>query len=168
MSEITTPRDLFLHELGDILWVEEKLESEVLPQLMEEAQDPELKKGLEAHLRATRGHVENLEQVFEKLGEEPKTEECVGFMGLRKEHDELSRETAFELVDLVVTGAAARTEHYEVAAYDGLIAMARGLDEKDVIPLLESNVKEDRETLHEIEKIARHLSKERAKETTGA
>lgn len=168
MSDITTPRDLFLHELGDILWVEEKLENEVLPQLIEEAQDPDLKKGLEAHLRATRGHVENLEQAFEKLGETPQAEECIGFMGLRKEHDELSKETAFELVDLVVTGAAARTEHYEVAAYDGLIAMARGLDEKDVVPLLESNAKEDRETLHEIEKIARHLSKEHVKATAGS
>ena len=168
MSDITTPRELFLHELGDILWVEEKLEGEVLPQLMEEAQNPELKKGLEAHLQATRGHVENLEQAFEKLGEEPRAEECIGFIGLRKEHDQLSEETSLELVDFVVAGAAARTEHYEVAAYDSLIAMARGLGEKDVIPLLEANVKEDRETLHEIEKLTRHLSRERVQELTGS
>jgi ferritin-like metal-binding protein YciE len=168
MSDISTPRDLFLHELGDILWVEEKLENEVLPQLMEEAQDPELKKGLEAHLQTTRGHVENLEQAFEKLGETPQAEECIGFVGLRREHDQLSQQTPLELADFIVAGAAARTEHYEVAAYDSLIAMARGLDEKDVIPLLESNVKEDRETLHEIEKVTRHLSKERVKEIAGS
>jgi ferritin-like metal-binding protein YciE len=168
MSDITTPRELFLHELGDILWVEDKLESEVLPQLMEEAQSPELRNGLEAHLRATRGHVENVEQAFEKLGEEPQAEECIGFMGLRKEHDQLAKETSFGLVDFVVAGAAARTEHYEIAAYDSLIAMARGLGEKDVIPLLEANVKEDRETLHEIEKLTRHLSRERVKELAGS
>ena len=33
MADITTPRDLFLHELGDILYVEQKLTEEVLPKL---------------------------------------------------------------------------------------------------------------------------------------
>ena len=164
MSDISTPRDLFLHELGDILWVEEKLEQEVLPKLMEEVQDAELRKGLEKHLRQTRGHVENLEQVFEKLGEEPTTEECIGFVGLKKEHDKLVEESSTELIDLVDAGAAARTEHYEIAAYEGLIAMARGLDEKDVIPLLESNMKEEKEALREVESAAKRISKERVKE----
>jgi ferritin-like metal-binding protein YciE len=31
MPEITTARDLFLHELGDILYVERKLAEETLP-----------------------------------------------------------------------------------------------------------------------------------------
>jgi ferritin-like metal-binding protein YciE len=39
MAEITTPRDLFLHELGDILYVERKLVNEVLPKLIGEVQD---------------------------------------------------------------------------------------------------------------------------------
>ena len=164
MSEITTPRDLFLHELGDILWVEEKLEQEVLPNLMGEVRDDELRKALEKHLRETRGHVENLEQVFEKLGEEVKTEECVGFMGLKDEHDQLVEESSDVLIDLVDAGAAARTEHYEIAAYEGLIALARGLDEKDVVPLLESNLKEDKEALREVESAAKRMAREHVKE----
>ena len=32
MSEITNPRELFLHELGDILYVEQNLVEEALPQ----------------------------------------------------------------------------------------------------------------------------------------
>lgn len=165
MSEITSPRDLFLHELGDILWVEEKLEQEVLPKLMEEVKDEELRKGLEKHLRETRGHIENLEEVFEKLGEEVETEECVGFMGLKKEHDQLVEESSEELIDLVDASAAARTEHYEIAAYESLIALARGLDEKDVIPLLESNLKEEKEALREVESAAKRVSKDLVKET---
>ena len=43
MSEITTPRDLFLHELGDILYVERALADEALPQLIGEVQDDELR-----------------------------------------------------------------------------------------------------------------------------
>ncbi len=168
MSEITTPRELFLHELADILYVEEQLEQEVLPQLIGEAQNPELRKGLEKHLTETRSHVENVEQVFEQLGEEPKREECPGFDGLKKEHDQLAAETARELIDLVVTGAVARTEHYEITAYESLTIMARALGERDVIELLEKNQKDDKETLRQIESLARELSKEQVKEMSGA
>jgi len=47
MPEITTPRDLFLHELGDILYVERKLAEETLPKLIEEVQDEEFARELE-------------------------------------------------------------------------------------------------------------------------
>lgn len=168
MSEINTPRELFLHELGDILYVEEQLEQEVLPQLIGEAQNAELRKGLEKHLTETRSHVENVEQAFEKLGEEPKREECPGFDGLKEEHDQLAAETAPELIDLVVTGAVARTEHYEITAYESLMMMARALGERDVIELLEKNQKDDKETLRQTESIARELSKEQAKAMSDA
>ena len=39
MSEITNPRELFLHELGDILYVERNLVEEALPKLIDEVQD---------------------------------------------------------------------------------------------------------------------------------
>src|SRR5919202_1048096 len=160
MSELTTPRDLFLHELGDILYVEEKLEQEVIPTLLAEVQDDEFKKGLEKHLEQTRQHVENVEEVFSKLGEERQVEECIGFEGLKKEHDQLVEEATTDLIDLVDAGAVARTEHYEIAAYESLIAMARALDEKDVIELFESNLKDEKETLREVESIAKRVGKE--------
>ncbi|MBA2616057.1 MAG: ferritin-like domain-containing protein [Actinobacteria bacterium] len=168
MSEITTPRDLFLHELGDILYVEEKLEQEVLPKLMDEVKSTEFRKGLEKHLRETRTHVENLEQVFELLGEEIQKEECVGFEGLKKEHDQLVEESSEDLIDLVDAGAVARTEHYEIAAYEGLITMARALGERDVIELFEKNLKDEKETLREVESLAKELTKASAKEMSEA
>ena len=160
MSEITTPRDLFLHELGDILYVEEQLESEVLPKIMGEVQNEELRKGLEKHLEQTRQHVENVEQVFEQLGEEPEREECIGFVGLKTEHDQLAGEASPELIDLVATGAVSRTEHYEIAAYEGLITMARALGEREAVDLLEQNLKDDKETARQVESLAKQLSKE--------
>ena len=101
MPEITNPRELFLHELGDILYVEQKLADEVLPKLIGEVTDGEFRDGLEGHLRETRGHVENVKQVFAELGETPKAEPCLGFEGLKKEHDKLKSETSRELIDSV-------------------------------------------------------------------
>ena len=163
MAEIATPRELFLHELGDILYVERKLSDQVLPKLIGEVQDDELKKGLESHLEQTRQHVTNVEQVFDSLGEEPQAEKCVGFEGLKKEHDQLLEESGPDLVDLVDTGAAARTEHYEIAAYEGLIPMARALEEREAVGLLEENLKQEKEALREVESVAKRLSKEHAK-----
>ena len=111
MPDITTPRDLFLHELGDILYSEKKLTGEVLPKLIDEGQDPDFRKGLERHLELTNGHVTNLEQIFDSMGEQSETEKCLGFEGLKKEHDEMISEVSEDLVDMVDAAAAARTEH---------------------------------------------------------
>jgi ferritin-like metal-binding protein YciE len=160
MAEITTPRELFLHELGDILYVEEKLAQEVLPKLINEVQHDEFRTALENHLEETRGHIENVEQVFSTLGESPKAEQCVGFEGLKQEKEELTGKVSEMLVDSVNAGAAARTEHYEIAAYEGLITMARALGEREAVDLLEQNLKDDKETARQIESLAKQLSKE--------
>lgn len=160
MPEITTPRDLFLHELGDILYVEQKLTAEVLPKLLQEVQDPDFRKGLERHLDQTRGHITNLEQIFDSMGEQSETEKCLGFEGLKAEHDEMTSEVSESLIDLVDAGAAARTEHYEIAAYNGLIEMARALGESEAVGLLEENLKEEREALREVESVAKKLRDE--------
>jgi ferritin-like metal-binding protein YciE len=162
-KKITNARELFLHELGDILYVEQKLVDEVLPKLVDEVQDDELRTGLEEHLAQTRGHVRNVKKVFAELGETPTTEPCIGFEGLKKEHDKLVSETAPELLDSVDLGAAARTENYEIAAYEGLRRMAKGLGEDRAVELLDANLAEEKEALRLVEKIATRVSKESAK-----
>jgi ferritin-like metal-binding protein YciE len=157
MAEISTPRDLFLHELGDILYVERKLVNEVLPKLIGEVQDKQFRTGLERHLEQTRGHITNVEQVFDELGEQAHEEECVGFEGLKNEQEKLVSEASDDLIDLVNTGAAARTEHYEIAAYSGLIEMARALGEQNAVSLLDENLKEEKETLREVESVEKTL-----------
>ena len=168
MSEITTLRELFLHELGDILYVERALVDEALPKLIGEVQDEEFRDGLEKYLKQTRQHVVNVESVFESLGEEPEVEPCLGFEGLKKEHEKMVDETVSELIDLVDVGAAARTENYEIAAYESLRRMAKGLGEDKAVELLDANLKDEKETLREVEKIATRLSNEIGKQTATA
>ena len=168
MSEIATPRDLFLHELGDILFVERKLADETLPMLIDEVQDADLKAGLGKHLKETRRHVTNVEKVFKELGEEPKAEECIGFLALEQEHDQLASQASSPLIDLVDLGAVARTENYEIAAYEGLRRMAKSLGETKAVELLDANLKDEKETLREVEKIATRVSNESAKEVAAS
>ena len=168
MSEIQDPRQLFLHELGDILYVERALADEALPKLIDEVEDPEFKSGLQKHLQQTKRHVVNVEKVFEILGETPHQEECIAFEGLKKEHQELVEESASSLIDLVDLGAAARTENYEIAAYEGLRRMAKGLGQDDAVELLDANLAEEKEALREVEKIATRISNESFAEMVSA
>ena len=137
-----------------------------LPQLIGEVNDEELQSALEDHLKQTKGHVENVERVFELMGESAEPEECLAFQGLSKEHAEMVEETSDDLIDLVDLGAAARTENYEIAAYETLRRMAKALGEEDAVALLDKNLGEEKEALQIVERIATRVSKEHAAAAT--
>ena len=163
MPWMTKPRELFVHELRDIYYVEQQL-VKMLPKLAREAKDAELKRGFQQHLRQTERHLKNVAAAFKELGVRASGEECPGFDGLKEEHDEFMKENPSATVrDMFLTGAASRTEHYEIAAYTGLVAMARALGEKKVATLLEKNLADEKGTLRKVETIGRRLGREGAK-----
>jgi ferritin-like metal-binding protein YciE len=157
------PRELLMHELQDLLYVEKTL-IKALPKLAKEATDEELRAGFEQHLKETEQHAANLEQVFELLGEKAKAEKCPGIDGIKAEHDEFIKEEkpAPEICDLFLTGAGSRAEHYEIAGYTGAITMAQALGETDAVPLLEENLKQEQAALAKLEKAAQRLSRAQA------
>jgi ferritin-like metal-binding protein YciE len=160
------PRELFLHELGDVLYAERTL-VKTLPKLQEEASDDELAEGFGEHLEETRQHVENLEQAFEAMGEPAKAEKCPGIEGIKKEHDEfVSNESPSpEVLNAFLTGAGARTEHYEIAAYEGLITMAEAMGEAEVARLLNQNLAQEQNALRKIQTIGKRLAQQGAATT---
>ena len=81
---------------------------------------------------------------------------------LKAEHQKLVEETSPGLIDVVDLGAAARTENYEIAAYEGLRRMAKALSEDRAVELLDKNLKEEKEALRIVEKIATRVSNETA------
>jgi ferritin-like metal-binding protein YciE len=160
-TKMEAPRELFLHELGDLLYAENLLIKE-LPKLAQEASDEELSGAFETHREETKQHAANLEQVFELIGEQPKAEQCPGIDGIKTEHDEFIKQQrpSPEVCDLFLTGAGARAEHYEIAAYTGLITMAQAMGESDAVVLLQENLKQERAALEKLERAATRLSRE--------
>ena len=163
-TKMSDPRDLFMHELGDVLYAEKTL-VKALPKLQEEASDEELASGFADHLEETRQHVKNLEQAFEALGEPAKAEKCPGIEGIKKEHDEFvaNESPTSEVLDAFLTGAGARTEHYEIAAYEGLVTMATAMGEDDVASLLNENLEQEKAALAKMQTIGKRLAKNRVK-----
>ena len=162
------PRELFLHELKDVYYAENAL-VKALPEMISEASDKELAKGLDKHLSETRQQVKNLEKVFQAMGQKAKGEKCPGIEGIKAEHDEFMQEErpSPEIRDMFLTGAAARAEHYEIAAYNGLISMARGLGERECVTLLDENLKQEKAALQLVESIGKRMAKD-AKELARA
>jgi ferritin-like metal-binding protein YciE len=160
MPSMTDPRELFLHELGDILYAENLL-VKALPKLAKEATDPTLRKGFEQHLEETKTHVDNIKLVFEQLDEKAKPQKCPGIDGIKTEHDEFmtKEQPSPEIRDLFLTGAGSRAEHYEIAAYTGLIAGANGLGESEAAKLLEQNLKQEQAALAKLETAGKRLAK---------
>lgn len=158
MAGMTEPRELFLHELRDLLYAENLL-VKTLPKLAEEVQDPNLHNGLVRHLDETKGQVANLERAFAMLGEEARGEGCSGMEGLIAEHDRFVQEhrPTGMICDMFVSGAGAKAEHYEIAAYTGLIESARTMGERDVARLLEENLAQEKGALKEMEAVNRRL-----------
>lgn len=158
MTSMTAPRDLFLHELRDIYFAEKQIEKK-LPEMIDEANDTELSSGLEKHLGETKQQIANLEQVFSAFGEKAKGERCPGIEGIAEEHDLFMREErpSPEVSDLFLTGAAARVEHYEIAAYNGLITMAHGLGETEAATLLAENLEQEQQALQTVERVGERM-----------
>ena len=160
MSQIKTPKQLFMHELQDIYYAEKVLAS-ALPKLADEATDAELSRAFTSHQKETEKQITNLEKVFKGLGESAKGEQCPGIDGIKKEHDDFMKENdpSDEMRDAFLTGAGARTEHYEIAAYTGLVAQARALGEREVVKLLQENLRQEKEALKKVETISKRLLK---------
>lgn len=160
MSQVKTPKQLFKHELQDMYYAEKTLAT-TLPKLAREATDSELSRAFTAHQKETEKHVANLEKVFRQIGESAQPHPCPGIDGIKKEHDEFMRENepSTEMRDAFLTGAAARTEHYEIAAYTGLVNQARALGEREAVTLLQENLKQEKEALKKVETISKRLLK---------
>lgn len=168
-TKMSDPRELFLHELGDLLYAERVL-VKTLPKLQEEASDEELALGFEEHLEQTRQHVTNLEAAFEQLGEEPKAEKCPGIDGIKQEHDDfVAKESpSQDVLDSFLTGAGARTEHYEIAAYEGLVTMAEAMGEPEIVDLLTENLEQEKTALEKLKSVGKRLAEENAGQQTRA
>jgi ferritin-like metal-binding protein YciE len=163
MPSVTSPEQLFVHELKDIYYAEKAL-TKTLPQLAREASDRELEGAFRSHLKETEKHVANLERVFEHLGKRPEAHPCPGIEGIKKEHDEfVSNESpSAEVLNAFLTGAGARTEHYEIAAYEGLITMAEAMGEDEVARLLNENLAQEQNALRKIQTIGKRLAQQGA------
>jgi ferritin-like metal-binding protein YciE len=165
---VKTIEDLFIHELSDIYSAEKQL-TKALPRLARAAEAPELKQAFEAHLEETQGQVERIDQIVEALGIRLKRMKCAAMEGLVEEGKEVIDEIpAGPLRDAALIGGAQKVEHYEIASYGTLSAIAKQLGYKDAIPLLQATLKEEKATDEKLTLLAEQAGNQRAAQKSAA
>jgi ferritin-like metal-binding protein YciE len=143
-KDIKSMEDLMLHELQDIYYAEHQI-TKALPKLADKATNRDLKQALKSHLEETNKQIERLDQVFKKLGQQPKGVDCPAIDGLIKETNEVMGEVEDkQVLDAAIVGSAQAVEHYEIARYGTVIAWAEELGHDDIVRLLNTNLNEEK------------------------
>lgn len=161
---MSSPQDLFLHELSDIYDAEQKI-AKMLPQLAKECEDSQVKSAFEHHEQETQQQIQNLEQCFQILGSKPQKEPCAAIAGLKREHDSFLKEgPSKDILTMFDLGGASKTEYYEMASYKGLVSKATLMGQQQVAQLLQQNLAQEEAMAQKVEKIAQQLGKQMAKQ----
>ena len=144
MARMTEPKELLVHELGDLLYAERRFLTST-KNLAREANDPTLKQRIEQHIGETEKQIERLQQAFESIGVKAKGEKCEAAIGLREEHDSFKSEErpSKEILEAFDLGSGLRVEHYEIAGYRSAIAVANALGETECATILKESLAEE-------------------------
>ena len=140
----TTIDDLFIHELSDVYSAEKQI-TKALPRLARASTNPKLAEAFNSHLEETQGQIERIDQLVEQAGLKLKRVKCVAMEGLVEESKELIDEIEKgEVLDAALIGACQKVEHYEIASYGTLIAIAKHLGISDAVNLLSETLAEEK------------------------
>lgn len=143
---IKTLEDFFIHSLSDIYSAEKQL-TKALPKLAKAASDPDLSSAFETHLEETNGQIERLDQVAGAVGIKIKRIKCEAMEGLIDEGKEIIDEVpAGPIRDAAMIGGAQKVEHYEIACYGTLCALAKQLGYEDALEPLLATLEEEKAT----------------------
>ncbi|WP_135304919.1 YciE/YciF ferroxidase family protein [Haloarcula amylovorans] len=102
------------------------------------------------HRDETQDHVERLEDVFEKLDEDPQTKEERVVDALIEEHEQFAQENDGDTLDRYNISLGQKTEHYEIAAYGNVTSLAGKAGYDEAADLLEETLREEEDALEEL------------------
>lgn len=151
--QLLSLRDLLLHELKELRYVEECL-LEALPQMSTAANNEELTTAFSDHLVETREQLTRLDEIDALMGQagvgaavdEPMdvvTQDSV-IDRLIQDGQKIIQSSGDPTVkDAALIAAGQKVEHYEIALYGCAVAHARALDLGEVQSLLEDTLSEE-------------------------
>jgi ferritin-like metal-binding protein YciE len=119
------------------------------------ASSEDLRNAFQEHLQQTEGHVERLEEIFDRFGAKAKGKKCQAMEGLLEEGKEvMSMDAEPHVRDAALIAAAQRVEHYEMAGYGCARTFARLLGDAESADLLQQTLDEEGGTDKKLTQIA--------------
>lgn len=145
MATLDSLEKVFESDLKDIYDAEKRL-TKALPKMAKAAESDELRKAFNDHLAVTVDHVGRIEQIFTAAGLKAAGKPCAGMKGLIDEGQEaIDSDGEAPYTDLALICAARRVEHYEMAAYLGVLDLAEQLYGGEIVDLIRETLEEEEE-----------------------
>jgi ferritin-like metal-binding protein YciE len=96
----------------------------------------------------TQVSIVRLEEVFKLLGEKPEKKKCDAIDGILKEGESVLEDTEKGTMvrDVAIIIASQKVEHYEIATYGSLAALAKTLGLYEAANVLEETLLEEKST----------------------
>jgi ferritin-like metal-binding protein YciE len=162
-TPIKTLDDLFLHTLQDVYYAENQI-TKALPLMIGKAHNPALKQGFTTHLQETEQHIKRLDEVFAALKQTPKGVTCEAIDGIIKEAKQVVSDVEDPAVrDVALVLSAQAVEHYEIARYGSLIALANQLGHQQVVKHLQLTLEEEKAADRKLTQVSdSHVNKKAA------
>jgi ferritin-like metal-binding protein YciE len=135
-----TLTELLEDELKDIYNAESQL-LKALPKMAQKATSAALKAALTTHLKETEGHVQRLEKIGQSLDMRLTGKKCHAMEGLIEEGKEIIE--GGPRYRRRPDWSSQTVEHYEMAAYGTVRAIAAELGHEDVAALLQQTLNEE-------------------------
>jgi ferritin-like metal-binding protein YciE len=135
---------LMIEQLRDA-YSAEKQALRAMQKMMKQATNDSLRQGFQMHIDQTEGQIERLDQGLEQLGGKPGRKVCEAMRGLIEEaNHEMGEAERGPMMDVVIIAAAQRMEHYEIAAYGTMAALARAAGDEQLASLLHRTLEEEK------------------------
>src|SRR5439155_11199571 len=142
--ELCNLQDLLVENLKDLYSAETQL-VKALPKVAKKVDNDQLRSAIQQHLQETQGHVQRLEQIFDKLGEKPTGKKCLGMEGLIDEAKELMGEDVEpDVLDAGLIVDCQKVEHYEIAGYGSAVTFCKLLGDEESAQLLAQTLDEEK------------------------
>ena len=125
----------------------EKQALRAMTRMVKKASSQALQDAIQRHIQQTEGQIERLERALEAVGGRPGRKVCEGMRGILEEAQmEVEDEDRGAKMDALIVAGMQRVEHYEIAAYGTMAALAKAAGEQEVARLMAETLKEEKET----------------------
>ena len=165
MQAMNSMQDLMLVTLQDLFTAEQQA-LQAFPQLMQAAQNPQLRTALQQHEQETRGQVQRLEQIFQQLGQQPQ-QSANPVMDSLVQHGQQMMQAGGDptVMEAALICNAQKMEHLEIAGYGTAVTFAKLLGNQQAADLLTQTLDEEKRTDALLTQIAQSSTNPQAAQT---
>ena len=154
---IQSTQEKFIYTLGEALSGENQL-LQGYQQLAGQVTNEQLRQGIQTHIEQSQQQVQNIQQIFSTLGQEPQEQPNDAAQGLVSDAQRCVSQAGNDLIrDGLILEASLKAEHFEIGGYQGLVLGAQLMGQQEAAQLLQQNLQQEEQMAQQLQQLAPQL-----------